>query len=120
MAQTIEKWLGYKFSTGIETGEDYKKFQRSARTHLKKQCATENIEIFSFHKNHYMFSAVSRNLETEKFVYISISDVRCRQDEWYNRVLIRTMKHEKDWTGGANHFCKWNEIAATAEWLSRA
>lgn len=115
----LEKWLGYKFSTGVEAGEDYKKFQRAARASLKKICEAENITIYSFHGNHYTFSAVLKNMETEKYVFVSISDVRHWQDEWYYKVLIRTMEHEKDWRGGANHYCKWNEIGKTAKWLSR-
>lgn len=39
MANTMEKWLGYSFSSGSYTGDDYKKFQRAARANLKKQCA---------------------------------------------------------------------------------
>ncbi len=120
MANTMEKWLGYSFSSGSYTGDDYKKFQRAARANLKKQCAEYGFELHQFSGNHYEFSAVLQNMENQKFIYVCISDVRYWQDEWYHRVLIRTMMHEKDWTGGANHFCEWNRIGETAKWLSRS
>lgn len=76
------------------------------------------MEIVDFHKNHYEFSAVLKNPETGKLVYVSISDVRYWNDEWVNRTLYRTMKHEKDWTGGGNHFGAWEQIGELAAELA--
>lgn len=76
------------------------------------------MEVVDFHKNHYEFSAVLKNPETEKFVYVSISDVRYRNDEWVSCTLYRTMKYEKDWTGGENHFGAWEQIGELAAELA--
>ena len=35
-------------------------------------------------------------------MYMSISDVRFFKNEWYNHILFRTAKSEKDFTGGTN------------------
>ena len=35
---------------------------------------------------------------------MSISDVRYLPNEWVDNILIRTMKHDKDWTGGMNYY----------------
>lgn len=110
MSKHLEKWLKHDFSTGVKTGEDYLKFQREAKANLKKQANAAGYTLHSFHKNHYCFSAVLHHAETNKFIFISISDVRFFKNEWYTHVLYRTMKYEKDWTGGQNHYCQWEDI----------
>lgn len=111
---TMNKWLNHQFSTGVYTGEDYLKFQRDARTDLKKQANATGFDLHQFNKNHYNFSAVLRHRETGKFVYVSISDVRFFNNQWFDHVLIRTMAHDKDWTGGMNNYCQWDEIGHAA------
>ncbi len=111
MANKLKKWTTHEFSSGGYAGEDYLKFQREARTDLRKQAAAAGYRLFKFNKNHYCFSAVLQDEGTGAFVYVSVSDVRYSSD-WYSRVLYRTMEHEKDWTGGPNHFCPWDELTA--------
>ena len=43
--KNITNWLGYHFSTGGETGDDYLNFQRAARTDLKKKAAAAGFGI---------------------------------------------------------------------------
>lgn len=104
------KWLNHTFSSGTTAGQDYIDFQRAMRIDLKKQAEKNNLELYSFNKNHYEFSAVLKEKETGAFAYVSISDVRFFKNEWYKNVLIRTMSHDKDWTGGSNNRCMWNEV----------
>lgn len=110
MDKKIEKWVGYRFSSGGTTGEDYKRFERDMRIDLKRQAAKHGLVLHDFHKNHYEFSAVLKDANADRFAYVSISDVRFWQDEWVYKVLYRTMKHDKDWTGGGNHYCKWEDV----------
>ena len=111
----IEKWIGFQFSTGSYPGADYLDFQKEAIRELKKMVKPDFT--VKANKNHYAFSAVLHHEESGKYVYISISDVRDFGDQWYNRVLIRMMAHDKDWTGGPNHYCTWPKIKDTALWL---
>lgn len=106
----VENWLGFAFSTGSTTGSDYLAFEKNMRADLKKQAEANGMELYAFHKNHYEFCAVLREKETGAFAYISISDVRFFKDEWHRSTLYRTMKNEKDWTGGANHYAPWKDI----------
>lgn len=108
----IEKWLGYQFSSGSYPGADYLTFQKEAIRELRKMVKPDFSA--TVYKNHYEFSAVLSLVDTGKLVYLDIGDVRSYGDPWYNRVLIRTMAHDKDWTGGPNHYCKWPEIKTTA------
>lgn len=110
--KTIEKWIGHHFSTGSSIGEDYAQFQREAISDLRKMC--KGAFTVAANKNHYEFSAVLEHVNSGKFVYVSIPDVRFFQDQWYNHVLIRTMAHPQDWTGGPNNYCWWEDIRKTA------
>ncbi len=44
-----------------------------------------------------------------KYIYVSISDVRYNP-RVFDEVLYRTMAHDKDWRGGRNLYCHWNDV----------
>lgn len=115
----VEDWLNHEFSTGGYAGKDYLDFQRAAKRDLKKIAQSAGFQMHSFSPNHYCFSAVLRQESSGAFAYVSVSDVRSGGRVWYNRVLYRTMRHEKDWTGGFNNFCAWNELAEALTRLYR-
>ena len=93
------KWLKHTFSSGTSPGKDYVEFQNRMRSDLKRMALENKLEIHSFSKNHYEFSAVLKDSKEDRFIYVGISDVRFFVNDWYKNVLIRTMKHDKDWTG---------------------
>ena len=99
----LEKYLDYEFSSGGYTGEDYKQFQNKYINYLRALCRQNGWELVNVGRNHYEFSAFFKNSEN-RYIYFSISDVRFWQNEWYNRILYRTAKHEKDYTGGHNYY----------------
>ena len=84
----LKKYLGYEFSSGCYTGEDYKSF---------------HWQLVNIGRNHYCFSAFIKSAEN-RCVYISISDVRYFTNEWYSHILIRTAKDEQDYRGGFNYY----------------
>lgn len=108
------KWLGHRFSTGITAGEDYLKFQGDSKKDLKKMAEENGLKLHEFNKNHYCFSAVLTD-GLGHFIYVSQPDVRFERD--INKILIRTMAHEKDWTGGRNNYCSWEEVGKKAKFL---
>jgi hypothetical protein len=99
----LKKYLDYEFSTGCYTGEDYKSFQNKYINYLRSICKENGWKFVSASRNHYCFSAFIKNNDGN-FIYLSISDVRFFQNEWFNHVLIRTAKNEKDYTGGSNKY----------------
>jgi len=109
MANKLKKWTTHEFSTDSYAGKDYLKFQREARTDLRKQAEAAGYRLFEFNKNHYCFSAVLQDEKTGNFVYVTVNDVRY-SSHWYSEILYRTMEHEKDWIGGPNHSCPWDEL----------
>jgi hypothetical protein len=99
--QTLKPFVDYRFSSGGVTGSDYKSFQRKYKNYLQK-ILPENAVIHSWHPNHYEVSAVlERN---GKYAYLHISDVRFWPNEWFTKILVRTMEHPKDWKGGMNQY----------------
>ena len=115
MANTIEKWLNHEFSSGTVAGDDYKKFQRAAKADLKKKAEAVGYTLHSFRPGHYEFSAVLRDADTGNFIYVAIVDVRYYGNKWYNEVLYRTMKDDKDSHGGYNQWCSWPELQEALE-----
>lgn len=100
----LKKYINYKFSTGCYTGEDYKSFQTKYINYLKSMCTENNWQLINVGKNHYCFSAFIKGGIENKYVYISISDVRYFANKWYNHILVRTAKNEVDYKGGFNNF----------------
>ncbi len=99
----LEKYLNYEFSTGAYTGQDYKSFQNKYINYLRSLCKQNNWQLVNIGRNHYCFTAFVKNNEN-RFVYISISDVRFFKNEWYYRALIRTAESERDYRGGHNYY----------------
>ena len=116
--EDLKKYLNYEFSSGCYTGEDYKEFERKYINYLKTICKENGWEFVRALKNHYEFSAF---LEVDyHFIYVSISDVRFFQNEWYNNILIRTAKSDVDYTGGSNHYTTLPNITPNILNLARS
>ena len=95
----LKKYVGYEFSSGCYPGDDYKSFQTKYINYLRSICKQNHWQLVNVGKNHYCFSAFIKSAEN-KCIYVSISDVRYFSDEWYNHILIRTVKNETDYRGG--------------------
>lgn len=109
----LEKYIGYEFSSGCYTGDDYKSFQTKYINFLRSICKQNHWQLVNVGRNHYCFSAFIKSAEN-KCVYVSISDVRFFTNEWYSNILIRTAKNEQDYRGGFNHRTTLKELEMKA------
>ena len=109
----LEKYIGYEFSSGCYTGDDYKSFQTKYINFLRSICKQNHWQLVNVGRNHYCFSAFIKSAEN-KCVYVSISDVRFFTNEWYSNILIRTAKNEQDYYGGFNHRTTLKELEMRA------
>jgi hypothetical protein len=86
---------------GSDLSKDFKAFFRREKKRISAILTARgctNIELdYGFYYFSGFFTAPSGQV-----YYLSCSDVRHFE---YNRLLIRTAKHYKDWTGGCNQFC---------------
>ena len=99
MNKTIQHLKKGIIDEGCYTSDDFKKFVRTFRSEFKKEVKKiggENVEIKGGH--YYLYGFFTFNNQP---YYISISDVRHYK---IKNILIRTVKHYKDYTGGTNRF----------------
>ncbi len=113
----IEGWLDYNFQSSCSLTEEYASFSSQIKKELKKMM--KGFEMVSFNRGHFYFSVFFKNIETGKYVYISSDDVRGGRNGWYNSLLVRTAKNDKDYTGGSNDFSNWNSLLVKAVYLTK-
>ena len=115
----MSKWYGFDFeqSDECETGYDRKSFNRFSQDFKKEinsQLKDIGGEVHVFSKNHFSLSGFIK--KDEKLIYFSIDDVRN-----YNLfdketiILIRTAKHDKDYTGGSNSYTNFDAFRKDVE-----
>lgn len=73
----LKKYLDYEFSSGYSTGQDYKTFQTKYINYLRTICRENNWQLVGILRGHYEFAVFVKNTDN-KYVYISIDDVRYR------------------------------------------
>ena len=108
MKLLMNKWLIHKFSSGPTTGTDFKEFSRDFRRCIKGQLKEVSdstgrmLSLVSFSVGHYCLSGFVLDVQAARYAYFSISDVRYRNNEWFDAVLIRNARDNRDFTGGMN------------------
>lgn len=65
----LKKYVGYEFSSGCYTGDDYKSFQTKYINFLKTMCRNNHWQLVNVGRNHYCFSAFIKSAEN-KCVYV--------------------------------------------------
>ena len=111
-----DKWIGFNFSTdGWSTSHEnhsdaWTQFVRDFRSDVKKMIKGTGWEVDRISGNYFYLSGFLYNESMNRWVYISISDVRFWQDEWHDKVLIRTAKNNKDYTGGVNQYTAFSDL----------
>lgn len=93
-------------------------FIPKARAEMRKIAQNLGAELF-FSKGYFYFSGFLK--KGGKCVYFSVGDVRDGgTGRWYNEVLYRGARNEKDYTGcTSNNYCHYDELESKlAEWLN--
>lgn len=92
-----ESYFGSGGYTTPQFNDFFNLFKKSFHKEVKKLGATEYI----CSRGHFYLSGFFK--VNENWYYYSISDVRHFPDK---KMLVRTAKHEKDYTGGSNNYVK--------------
>ena len=101
LPKSLQPFVNYIFSSGSYTGNDFEEFNKKFKKVIEKMLPN-NYTLHSWNKGHYYCFAVIKD-NKERFIYLSVPDVRFFPNEWVYDILIRTMQHDKDWRGGNNH-----------------
>ena len=112
----IEKWVGFTFQSSSMKTPEFSAFAKDFKKNLLEQIK-KDFELVDWSVGHFEVSVFIQDKQSKKFIYLSISDVRFFRDGWFDNVLIRTAKHAKDYTGGSNSYCKFENINKQALYL---
>jgi hypothetical protein len=98
-ARGLDGWRGFTFQSSSGLTEEFAAFARDFRAWVKKNLP-EGARLDTWSRGHFEVSGMIER--GGRFVYFSTSDVRFFKDRWADDILIRTAKHNRDWTGGQN------------------
>lgn len=106
--QFLSYYGNYQFESSIYKTKEFSSFATKFKNLIKSIANEENphFVLDGYNVGHFYVSGFIKNTENNKFVYFSISDVRCPSLQHYvlNNILIRTAQNNKDFRGGANNF----------------
>lgn len=102
MAPRIDDWKHIEFASSSGTTPQWAAFSRTMRGHLRTAFAEVGMELVSYNRGHFYFSAFVRNRVTGNMAYVLSSDVRHFPDAWHKALVVRTVEHVRDFTGGRN------------------
>lgn len=118
-ARNMKKWDGFNFELnrtyekplreGTDSSDECNSFRRAFRNYLKKELAPYGWTLVKSKPNYFDVTEVVT--DGEHFAYVSVGDVRYTRNVCA-QILYRTMKHEKDWTGGPNRYANIDELPA--------
>lgn len=104
---------------GGYVSKEYRQFQTALIREISNYAKVVDAAVVSNIKGHYDTSCfVGRN---GKFIYISHSSGLSRRTDGVrielDSFLIRTAGHEKDYTGGNNHYCHISKLQSMIDEL---
>jgi len=113
----VTDWIGHKFESSCVTTYEFSKFARQFRSYIKKHMPT-SWKMLSLTRGHFFLSGFIQKSDGQ-IIYFSAPDVRYDKDGWFNRLLIRTAKSDKDYSGGANRFTSLTHLFHDMEKLEK-
>lgn len=113
----LEDYTDYEFESSTTRTEEYISFERKYRNFIKNNLP-DGYSLHEFSGNHFCFSCVIKS-NTNEFIYLSIDDVRGGHNHWKNHILIRQMRHEKDWFGKGNFYTTLKTLTRDLEHLNQ-
>lgn len=90
-----------------------KDFNKAFRAEVRKQIKPFGFELLPQKSSLYCGASGFVKSSDGKFVYFNSGDYRW--DNPFERILIRTAKDEKDYTGGGNHYCDLKDFGTAVK-----
>lgn len=95
----MKKWRNYKFESSCYITKEFLSFSRAFKKYITKGLDVDS-ELIGWSIGHFYVSGFIK--KENNYVYFSTFDVR--YFDWYDKILVRTAKHEKDYIGGQNNY----------------
>ncbi len=106
-----QEWLETRI---LKTKEIYEDYPNQMIRDLKQQVSKYNLEVYSYHKDHYVFSAILKDKEEDRYISLMINDLAAFKYRNYNNVALNIMKNPKIIGRSITHYTNWNNIARDA------
>lgn len=107
---TADSKLATRFNQECENTNEYKSFTRSFKSTLKKIGDENGFKIAKFSVGHFYVSGFLE-MKDGKLIYFS-------HHNGDSRILVRTAKHLKDFTGGHNNYCLFSELGEKVNYIN--
>ena len=123
LAKFISDYSNYRFESSIGKTKEFSSFATKFKNVIKSilEETNPNCEAIldSFNVGHFYVSGFIKNQANNKFVYFSISDVRCSnvRHDVLDCILVRTAEHNKDFRGGNNSYTELENFKFAVERL---
>lgn len=101
MNKILAKLQANNFESSSSKTLEFSQFARDFKKEFIKELQTIGANFDSFGVGHFYVSGFFK--KGEQLFYFSISDVR---HGFGTKLLYRTAKHNKDWTGGSNRYAQ--------------
>lgn len=117
------KWVTFDFNsdgwsdTHENRSDAFPKFVRDFRSDVRTALKGSEWAIAELKGHYFYVSGFLYNSKLNRYVYLSISDVRYFAHSWTN-ILIRTAKNTKDFTGGRNNYTNLKTLRNDVENLT--
>ena len=100
------------FESSCSTTPEFAQFFRTFKSEFTKELKTIGATDIEFSRGHFHLTGFFRSTDGQLW-YFSLSDVRgmeyCLNQSCMGKLLYRTAKHNKDWTGGSNRYATIRE-----------
>ena len=106
-----DKFKSVVFQSSFGPTDQFDAFSRAFMHDVRKVLPKQQGYEVNLKKGHFFVTGFISSGDTH--VYLSISDVRAFPRDWHNKILIRTAKHTKDFTGGTNRYCTLINLKST-------
>lgn len=116
----VIKWAGVDFESSCSLTPQFAEFRKEYVAALK-ELLKEFPELHMIYKPstlHFAISGFIKNMDNGKYVYWSIPDVRSFKMEWLKNIMIRTAKHDHDYSGGKNNYTCFKTFAKDVKALT--
>lgn len=98
MEKTLRLLAG-GFESSSYTTPEFATYASTFKREVKKRLTEIGAELLDFSRGHFYVSGFFK--KGDQIYYFSQSDVRWSVDD---KILVRTAKHVKDYTGGASNY----------------
>ena len=101
-------------SSSSETPQ-FRAFASGFKKALMADLKSSSLELASFSKGHFYVTGFLEH--AGKYVYFSVGDVRIGGAFHWKKVLYRTAKNTRDFTGGINQYCEMGSLVESVSAL---